>query len=1267
MANKWKTVSVANAPSGFNAGTMLLMTDGSVMIHGDTSQNWVRLTPGNDPSQAGGIYANGSFSTTQTMSSIREYFASGVLGDGRMYVIGAEYSDTSNTPKALKDGQTFDPQTGAWTAISKPSPAFDFVKGDVGSCVLPDGRVLLGADGGTQAAIWDPTDDSWVDAGTQFGAAANTKQGGIDEETWTLLADGTVLTAEITASGAAEKYVPSTDTWVSAGTAQSQLALMSFGNPSINVSEIGPALVLPNGKVLVIGATGNSGIYTPPADPTKVGTWAKGPSFPNDSSGNQLTAIDGPAVLTPGGRVICVGGTTTATKNSSGQTTGYFSQPCTFLEWDPSSSVTTMPTLASQPPNTNVWTYQVRFLVLPTGQVMMSINDGNVYIYTPDATDGTSDPSWAPVITGFPSAMIVGHSYTITGQRLNGISSGASYGDDAQMATNYPIVQLTERATGKVRFLRSYDFSTMGIAKAGDTTTAACQVQVPTDLDEGTYDMVVVANGIASASVSVQLGTRDCFITVERDTYSQGDVEGMIQQAGGGAAVYDPALFVVVEGFKPSELGIASSADLNAPGVVPGIVTSDPTVTASFSGPVQPEDKSLPDAPQRFTYPFELSFADASAFGFTGPQSPLSAIAQLNAAGSAVSGVSVIELLKSPDPIIHHGDQAAGYPWYLSVDIRVVQLKAGDPRFGTTVPTSGTPSAAATTFIQHAIANLNGSGGTATAARNDFNAINQAEDLSELTLAPNDGNGHNYYNFGLARVRLRDTLLDAKNVALFFRLWPAQQTNAAYDQNKTYRRGTNPHGETIPLLGVNGDEIVSIPFFAEPRVGSGHPLTAQRDTHNRHATIAHDPSGKEVDTYFGCWLDINQPNATYYPQRILGIPEDGPFNTVSPLFPIQQLVRSNHCCLIAEIEIDGQPGLISRQADPSTSDKLAQRNITFVGIPNPGVLASRRAPQPFEIKPSQSVLPAGPGFDELMIDWGTVPHGATAQIFLPAALADDVLRLAGERYLTHRISKVDQSTVQMPTDGLGWLPIPAAAVAGVNLAGLLTIDFPATVKKGDVHTVVIRQVSTVGRFEQVREADAEAVALRSWRRVIGSFAMVIPVSTMGALLPGAERKLSIMRWIGDAIPNQSRWWPVFHRYLDQLTAGVSALGGDPSTIPATGTGSWPGWIGHHGSHGGGDGGKGGSGGEGGRRDDDDHATAGKVIGLCYDRFGDFDGLMLETYEGHHRRYWSRERRIERIARRAWLDRLALVVFTENEDDDRIAGLELRGSPFGPDL
>ncbi len=129
MASKWTTVSIANAPSGFVAGTMLLLTDGSVMIHGDTSANWMRLTPGTDPTQGGDVYAHGAFAQTQAMASIREYFASGVVSDGRMYVIGAEYSDTSGKPKSRKDGQVYDPQTDSWTAISKPSPAVRLCQG----------------------------------------------------------------------------------------------------------------------------------------------------------------------------------------------------------------------------------------------------------------------------------------------------------------------------------------------------------------------------------------------------------------------------------------------------------------------------------------------------------------------------------------------------------------------------------------------------------------------------------------------------------------------------------------------------------------------------------------------------------------------------------------------------------------------------------------------------------------------------------------------------------------------------------------------------------------------------------------------------------------------------------------------------------------------------------------------------------------------------------------------------------------------------------
>ena len=81
---------------------------------------------------------------------------------------------------------------------------------------------------------------------------------------------------------------------------------------------------------------------------------------------------------------------------------------------------------------------------------------------------------------------------------------------------------------------------------------------------------------------------------------------------------------------------------------------------------------------------------------------------------------------------------------------------------------------------------------------------------------------------------------------------------------------------------------------------------------------------------------------------------DGPFNAFNPLVSVQQLVRSQHQCLLAEIAFDPDP--IPAGADPSTSDKLAQRNLAFVPVPNPGVDPSRIAPQTLEIRPSPQVL-----------------------------------------------------------------------------------------------------------------------------------------------------------------------------------------------------------------------------------------------------------------------------------------------------------------------
>ncbi|HYK43228.1 MAG TPA: hypothetical protein VE007_12635, partial [Thermoanaerobaculia bacterium] len=93
-----------------------------------------------------------------------------------------------------------------------------------------------------------------------------------------------------------------------------------------------------------------------------------------------------------------------------------------------------------------------------------------------------------------------GKSYNLFGRNFNGLSQGAAYGDDAQAATNYPIVRITNRATGHVFYARTHDHSTMAVAYTGTTST---QYDVPSATETGASDLVVVTNGIPSQPVAV--------------------------------------------------------------------------------------------------------------------------------------------------------------------------------------------------------------------------------------------------------------------------------------------------------------------------------------------------------------------------------------------------------------------------------------------------------------------------------------------------------------------------------------------------------------------------------------------------------------------------------------------------------------------------------------------------------------------------------------------------------------------------------------------
>ncbi|HEY6393568.1 MAG TPA: choice-of-anchor D domain-containing protein [Bryobacteraceae bacterium] len=505
MAVKWTYLTPPKfGANTFNPDTMILLTDGSVLIHNAENpgprNEWYRFTP-----DAQGKYESGTWSAVIHMANARQFFSSGVLSDGRVYVIGGETSDDMAVPFGGDSplGEIFDPLTNKWSPMNKPS-AFSWVSGDATGCILADGRVLLGSLNSGRTALWDPATDSWVEAGLGFSPGApSSKSGSCNEETWALLHDGTVMAIDISNNPqTTEIYNPATDLWTLTPSHPPNLALLSVTDNSVSpaitatVNEVGPAVLLHDGRLFAIGGSGHTGIYTP-----GVG-WSAGPDFPADSSASPLaplmTVNDAPGCLLPSGKVLCVAG------NTRREALSFWSNPTTVLEYDPVTNLLKKLPAAQQPANGTDDTWTARMLLLPTGQVLfgsMSIN--SLAIFTPDPGDPAPKAAWKPVITGFTPVMALGHHYTFAGRQINGLSQACSYGDDAQMATNYPIVKLAHAGSGTVVYARTHSFSTMGIAPGPAIHTAI--MNIPPTMPTGAYHMTVIANGIPSAAVTVTI------------------------------------------------------------------------------------------------------------------------------------------------------------------------------------------------------------------------------------------------------------------------------------------------------------------------------------------------------------------------------------------------------------------------------------------------------------------------------------------------------------------------------------------------------------------------------------------------------------------------------------------------------------------------------------------------------------------------------------------------------------------------------------------
>lgn len=588
--------------------------------------------------------------------------------------------------------------------------------------------------------------------------------------------------------------------------------------------------------------------------------------------------------------------------------------------------------------------------------------------------------------------------------------------------------------------------------------------------------------------------------------------------------------------------------------------------------------------------------------------------------------------------------QPNAFPAWLSYDLRFFKVTPDQSHQMFSVPNPA-GAAGAVSYIQSVLHNLN-TPGAITNGDTFESSLAQSEDQSKLEFLPADDNGDPTFNFAVARVRVLSSIATTISpVRVFFRLFSAQSTVSNFEEATTYRWGTDGSADhKIPLLGVQPDqngnpEWVTVPCFASERVnwdsaaGTNTPADMKTQHDEPNAQSITTIPDTEVDTYFGCWLDLNQPDRTFLAAAPPTAPAqwDGPWPGTDSISSV--ITNAPHQCLIAEIRYDDTP--VPPGASAAVTDKLAQRNIAWIDGPNPGLDPSRVMPHPFEVRATPLTARK---VDELLIDWGNVPAGSTASVYLPAVDAAEVIALADRMYPSHRLEATEPHAIQCEAGSGTLIPIPPGTG---RYAGLIALNLPPRLRKGESFDVVVRQIhdrtvfvpappvtasSRRGRAEAASEGGRRTPL--TWREVLGTFQLTVPVSTREVLLRPEERLLAWLRWKISVMPPTRRWYHVLVRYAELVAGRVGGFGGDPGRIGPSPVGNVPGGPSHGVPH------------HPARRE---RCYVGKVAALRYDRFGDFAGFALRTEEGHERAFRAQEPKVEEILSYAWAERILIEV------------------------
>jgi hypothetical protein len=486
----WTNVTLGPKPGGFY--NPILLTDGTVIVQSSDKKQIFKLTP-----DINGSYANGKWSKLADLPVIGGtqyaplYHASAVLPDGRLIFEGGEYNGSS-TEVWTNLGAIYDPVANSWAPVPAPTGTSWSQIGDAQSIVLPSGQFMLASCCAYKPeadALFNPQTLGWSATGAPIDAGNYQ-----DEQGYELLPDGNVLTIDIwtdpknlTSPTNSGLYRPGKAKW-DAGPA---LPVALSDQRACETYEIGPAVMRGDGTLFAFGANTGCASGGSPIDPTAIldthtMTWAQGPSLPAICGKDGTTACtlpDAPAAVMPDDRILFAA------------SAGYGIKPTHFFEVQTDNTIIQVSDPLENSTNRGAYVYS--FLDLPNGQVLMSDFSDQMEVYTPPTAQVNSA---APIISSAPSTIQPGGTYTLAGSQLGGLTQGAGYGDDEQMATNYPIIRITNTATGHVFYARSTNFSLYSVAR---NAPSQATFTVPSTIETGASTLVAVANGVASAPQSV--------------------------------------------------------------------------------------------------------------------------------------------------------------------------------------------------------------------------------------------------------------------------------------------------------------------------------------------------------------------------------------------------------------------------------------------------------------------------------------------------------------------------------------------------------------------------------------------------------------------------------------------------------------------------------------------------------------------------------------------------------------------------------------------